>query len=373
MSGRVLFLCPHLPHPNAPQAGQRVAWHNLCALAGRHTVDLLLVVNRWELRAGLPDWPTGVDEVHILPVGPLSKASAVLRHLGRISPKLATRCTTAARARLDSLQRRYQYDRAWLEFTEMGGLRDRIAAGTSVTVSVHDVLLQWALRRGGLTHWLVPGLYRDERRLLAGVDHVSCLNAKDAGLLTGLYGLSQISVVPPVLGDFVARVQRDAHTVVPDSLLFWGAMDRRENALAIEQFLAQAWPVIRAARPEARLAVVGSRPPAWLQSRHGRDGIVVTGFVEDPAPHFATAALGIAPLAEGAGVKLKVLEMLACGLQVVTTDVGAEGIPPQDGLYITPPARFAAAVLERLGQQSHATLQRAGEHISLADAAHRSQ
>src|SRR5258708_30935059 len=64
----------------------------------------------------------------------------------------------------------------------------------------------------------------------------------------------------------------------------------------------------------------------------GRQGVVVTGLVDDVKHYLARAMISIAPLFVGTGTKLKILEALGAGLPVVTTTIGIEGIEAKDGI-----------------------------------------
>lgn len=75
----------------------------------------------------------------------------------------------------------------------------------------------------------------------------------------------------------------------------------------------------------------------------------VVGYVPDLTPYFESLRLTVAPLRYGAGVKGKINQSLAHGVPVVTTAIGAEGIPGRDGeefLVADAPADFARRVVE---------------------------
>jgi glycosyltransferase involved in cell wall biosynthesis len=117
---------------------------------------------------------------------------------------------------------------------------------------------------------------------------------------------------------------------------------------AAEWLVREILPRIRAAVPEARLALVGSKPSDAVVAL-ANDVVEVTGFVPDDelARRYAGARVVLAPLRFGAGVKLKVIEALAEGVPVVTTPVGAEGIEGLDAVIDvadTPEALAAAAI-----------------------------
>ncbi|MBE0565484.1 MAG: glycosyltransferase family 4 protein, partial [Krumholzibacteria bacterium] len=140
----------------------------------------------------------------------------------------------------------------------------------------------------------------------------------------------------------------------PESHLFVASFAHRPNRLAAELLVTRIWPLVRAARPHARLLLAGrgSRtflaglPPAAVGP-----GVTALGFVDDLTDLYRGAAVVAAPLPEGGGIKIKILEALARGVPVVTTPVGAEGITAEaDGAAVIAPAdeRFAAALVGAL-------------------------
>jgi glycosyltransferase involved in cell wall biosynthesis len=104
-------------------------------------------------------------------------------------------------------------------------------------------------------------------------------------------------------------------------------MDWYPNEDAMLYFIDTILPAIRRSVPEVSLSVVGRNPSERLLSTAARAGVHVTGTVEDVRPHLARAAISIVPLRVGGGTRLKIFEALAMGKAVVSTTVGAEGLP----------------------------------------------
>ena len=139
----------------------------------------------------------------------------------------------------------------------------------------------------------------------------------------------------------------------PDSLVFTGSMDWMPNEDGILYFVETILPLIRKQRPTAKLWVVGRKPGRKIQALAEADpGIEVTGRVEDIRPYIAKGAVYVVPLRVGGGTRLKIFEAMAMGKAVVSTAIGAEGLPVNSGADIVladQPNHFADAVCRLLG------------------------
>jgi len=134
-------------------------------------------------------------------------------------------------------------------------------------------------------------------------------------------------------------------------LLFTGKMDYRPNVDAVLWFADEIFPLIKAQRPQTTLAVVGQKPHVRLARLHEMDGITVTGWVESVRPYLAQASVMIMPFRVGSGTRLKLIEAMAAGKAVVSTRIGAEGFPVENGRHLIladEPVQFAQSVLALL-------------------------
>jgi glycosyltransferase involved in cell wall biosynthesis len=95
-------------------------------------------------------------------------------------------------------------------------------------------------------------------------------------------------------------------------------------------FARDVWPRIRARRPDAEFAIVGSSPTAAIRRLASTDaGIFVTGKVEAVQSYLWGAAVSVVPLLTARGVQTKVLEAVAAGLPVVMTSSVHGGLPEE--------------------------------------------
>jgi glycosyltransferase involved in cell wall biosynthesis len=139
---------------------------------------------------------------------------------------------------------------------------------------------------------------------------------------------------------------------IPDSLVFTGSMDWLPNEDAIFYFVEAIFPLIKQQLPSVSLEVVGRNPSRKLQGLlEAEKAVRLTGWVEDIRPFLARGAACIVPLRIGGGTRLKIFEAMAMGKAVISTTVGAEGLPVQDGeniLLADTPKHFAESVVSLL-------------------------
>lgn len=121
-----------------------------------------------------------------------------------------------------------------------------------------------------------------------------------------------------------------AHSVAPVEaacdVVFVGAMDYRANVDAVREFTSEVWPKIRAAAPGASFAVVGANPSAKIRALDGKNGVTVTGRVDDVRPWLTQAKIIVAPMRIARGLQNKVLEAMAMAKPVVGTTEAMIGI-----------------------------------------------
>lgn len=130
-------------------------------------------------------------------------------------------------------------------------------------------------------------------------------------------------------------------------IAFMGGFGHPPNREAMDWFVAEVMPPLRAARPDLELHVWGSRMPDDV--RWGEvDGVVVRGFAPSLDEVFDGCRVFVAPLRSGAGIKGKVLDSVARGVPTVLSPVAAEGTGLVDGvstLLATTPAGWVERIV----------------------------
>lgn len=184
--------------------------------------------------------------------------------------------------------------------------------------------------------------------------HVLAVSEPDRALLQEL---SQTSVTVVENGiDTAPYVQLPRNQELGEyALVFTGTMDYRPNVDAVLWFSEAILPAIVAQFPEVRFYVVGQRPHARLDPLRENPHVVITGAVPEITPYLQGAQVYVAPLRMGSGTRFKLLEAMAAGCGVVSTEIGAQGLGVQSGrdmLLADTPADFAKGVNNLLTDES---------------------
>jgi glycosyltransferase involved in cell wall biosynthesis len=125
------------------------------------------------------------------------------------------------------------------------------------------------------------------------------------------------------------------------------------NQEGLRWFVKKVWPAVLLAKPEARFIVVGQGSEAFQLELSTEERVEFAGRVPDIISYYRQARCAVAPILEGGGSRLKVLEAMAQYVPLVSTSKGAEGIDYDDSLWIADqPEEFAKAVIRCLSDST---------------------
>jgi polysaccharide biosynthesis protein PslH len=184
-------------------------------------------------------------------------------------------------------------------------------------------------------------------------DQVIAVSRADRETIKQEYDVPRVSDVPTGVDTEFFHPRGAEHD--PHNLVFTGSMDWLPNEEAIRYFIEQILPLIKREAPNVTLTVVGRNPYPALVDLSKRDpSIVVTGRVEDVRPYMERAAAYVVPLRIGGGTRLKIFEAMAMEKPIVSTTVGAEGLPvshESELILADTPEDFARAVVRVLSDR----------------------
>jgi sugar transferase (PEP-CTERM/EpsH1 system associated) len=198
-------------------------------------------------------------------------------------------------------------------------------------------------------------MLRFERQTLARFDGVLVVSEADRRTFERLYPGAirrPAHVVPTGVDTGYFRPAEPCSSPESRSIVFTGSMDWLPNEDAMVLFCREMLPLIRRTVPDVTVSIVGRAPTPTVTALARQHGVIVTGRVDDVRPFVRDAAVYVVPLRIGGGTRLKIFEAMAMGKAVVSTAIGAEGLPVTDGehlLLADEPRAFADAVVRLLG------------------------
>lgn len=340
---KILFLSRCVPH-HAVTGGHVIVYQRIRRLAARgHQVGLVAFGDDDE-RPLAGELKPLLSDLDLLPPprrGPV--VHRVARMFGSPVPTYfhALRSREFMR-RVGDVVQQSGYEVVVAEFSAMGQylyhnpylpvVRKVISCHFSVAANYQQMANLMKFRPRGILSAisLWRGLGRYEMDMYRSVDRVLVLTAKERmGLLREGAGL-RLSVVPAGVDTeyFAPRPDAERDPIV----LFSGHFADESNRDAVRWFATHVWPLVRSQHPGVRFMVVGPGVTPLLRDLMRRDpSMVITGEVSDLRPYLHRAQVYVCPVRLGSGMRVKVLEAMAAGVPVVTTTLGAEGIPIQPG------------------------------------------
>ncbi len=358
---RVVIVDEELPYP--PTSGKRIRTLNLIRrLARRHQLTYLCHRNADPEEARQAEAFFQSQGIATVMVDRAVPPKSGLRFYARLAANLlsplpysvASHTSVALRQALRDHAARHPVDLWHCEWTPYAESLRAVPDGRRLVMAHNVESLIWQryaeTEPDPLKRWYIRRQWRKfesfERRAFAEADRTVAVSGEDAALVRR-FGGRAVDVVDNGVDTGYFRPTGEAREA--GRILFLGSLDWRPNLDAVALLVDQVFPEVRRQEPAACLSLVGRNPPAWLRSRvAGLEGVALHANVADVRPHLHRSGVLAVPLRIGGGSRLKILEALACGLPVVATRVGAEGLclVPDKHLAVVPgPADMAAALV----------------------------
>lgn len=367
---RVLYITPYLPNNLRTRP-----LYLLKALVPHHDITLLTPVFSAEEDAeasSLRDQLPGLQVVSVR----LSKLAGICHSLLALPRRLPMQARYCYSREMIEVARRLvksgQFDLVHIEHFRAAYLGQELASlDVPIVYDAVDsisLLVSRTLRHGPLKNRLVSRVElsatrRYEAGLLSGhlFQGVCATSQEDAGALEELAGLKPgaVRVIPNGVDLTIFSPPASAEKREPDTVVFSGKMSYHANAAAAQYLVKEIWPRVRMLRHNARLWIVGSRPPADLQALSGQHGIEVTGYVPEVSVYLRQASVAVAPMPYSVGIQNKVLEAMACATPVVATASINRAIAARTGqeICLVEPGRadeFARQIVQLLQEPARA-------------------
>lgn len=132
-----------------------------------------------------------------------------------------------------------------------------------------------------------------------------------------------------------------------DEIAFSGNMEYEPNHTAVRWFASNVWPELRSRNPNLIWRLIGRNERAVHPLVSTDPRVSLTGPVPDAIAELARARAAVVPIQAGSGTRIKIIEAWAAGIPVISTTIGAEGLPYTPGehlLIADTPAEFLLSI-----------------------------
>jgi len=356
---KILFICKEFPHSKVI-GGPIIIYNRLKYFSKNHTVSLAAFFKEEEKKY-ISSVEPFCHDLQLVPLPPKRSAlkaswdffmSSVPHYFLRVHGSRRMAETIAGMVRKD------RYDFVIAEYSVMGQFlyRNTLLPPVRRVISVHECY--YLARHKAYRHSQLgfeklkeainlKGLKKYEFNMYKNADKVLTLTPQGKEELLKIDPELDIAVVPHGVdtNDFSFSEPKEKKK----SIVFVGNYLHYPNVDAVLFFFNEIWPLLKSRLPEVKFIVVGQAPPPEIQSLSQDEAITVTGRVDDVRPFLKKGRVFICPVRLGGGFRGKILEAMAIGRPVVSTTLGAEGVPAQQReniILADKPEEFAQGILD---------------------------
>lgn len=343
MKKKIVWISPHLPYDNVKHAGGQI--HN-------YYINKLIDSDRFDVRLISFYWPYEIDDFTLNRRIPCDlfcyydkgikkflrnamDANRLLNPLDKYgNQKTLYNEVCIIKALKKYMKEGFVPDVIILQWTRVVLSIEKIKKifPSSKIVSIEEDVLLLSLKRkielckgfsAKIAELRFRNLEREEIKALLKSDLVITNNHKDENILKQ-YGVSEnVRVWAPFF-----HLCSNGKNQYSNVILFYGNMSRPENYMAVQWIIDKVLPLLEG--EDYVFKIIGANPPDFI-SNCSNDKVQVLGYVSDIESVFKNSLCMIAPLLLGAGIKIKVLEIMSASVPVLTNEIGIEGIPAVDG------------------------------------------
>ncbi|MBS1782274.1 MAG: glycosyltransferase [Bacteroidetes bacterium] len=187
-------------------------------------------------------------------------------------------------------------------------------------------------------------------------DYLLAITAADQEVIRQQVSPHKVAIVPIGISFEAIQGQKTKERWVGYHI---GAMDWLPNSEAISWFLDEVWPLLHKTIPTFEFYFAGRNMPGSFE-KFEQNGVTCAGEVSDAKDFISDKKILIVPLRSGGGIRVKILEAMAAGKVVISTDVGMQGIealePGQHYLLANTPEEFVRQIEWTINHQTDAEI-----------------
>lgn len=333
---KILMITPYLPYP-LYSGGQIRTFNLLKHLSKKHDITLFSFIRKAEEREYIPTLKKYVSGVEVFMKRPPWSPTSLLLSAGSVYPLVV--CMYLKKEIKEKIKKKISAEHFDLIHAETFYVMPDIPENSIPTILVEQTIEYLVYKhytesiRFSPLKWLmdydVTKIKYWEDSFWKKSDRVVAMSESDKQEMKKNRPRLHVDLVPNGVDTRFFQVKRKTGSADNKTILFVGNFKWLQNREAVDILIKKIWPLILAKLPGAKLWIVGRFPPAGIINA-GIRSVKVSSDIQDIRNAYYNSDVLLAPIYGPGGTRYKILESMACGLPVVTTTTGIEGIDASD-------------------------------------------
>jgi len=333
------MLVPYLPNPTT--SGGQTRWYNIIKyLSKRHEITLFSLIKDEKEKRFIPELKKYCKKVKVFyrSRSPWSLRNIVLSIFTPFPLLVARNWSFEERKSLKEEIKAEDFDLIHTEtFYVMPHLTKTEIPIVQVEQTIwHEVYKHHVLRN--IPFFLRPLFMLDvykilllERYYWKRADMLVAVSEEDRKKIMELVPGVEVGIIPNGVDTSYYSGKKFAKDKPPRILYGVANFEWLQNREAAEVLIKKILPEIRKSIPEAKVWIVGRKIPKWILNWNKVSEVIATENIKDSREAYCRSTIMVAPIMGTGGTRLKILEAMASGLPVVSTESGVAGLKTTDG------------------------------------------
>lgn len=314
MKEKILFLTAYVP--NKAAAGEKNTMIMLNDLASCYDIDLIYFKYGWE-KEYIPE-RRNVNTVLNICNSTVVKLKNICNY-PFVHPTFSIRFSWFIVRKIRKLLKKNDYKAVMFNHSNMFLYGRYIDESIPKILLCHDVIAQRVLRSSSFLMQKIC-IYSERMSLNLPNARIFSFSQKDCDLIKQIYH-KEANLCLDYIDEQIVNKSPDE---VGDYFTMFGDWRRKENAEGALWFINTVGPLLK---NPVHIKIIGREFPKDIKNVASNLKLEILGFIDDPYEILSQSKALISPLFMGAGIKVKVIESLACGVPVIGTDIAFEGLP----------------------------------------------
>lgn len=311
---KILYITAYVPHKAA--AGEKNTMLMLNDLSEKYDIDLIYF--KYNFDAPYKPKRQNINVIEIFRNSKLLKIWGIT-NFPFIHPVFSIRFSWFKLLKIKKHIKSNQYKVIILNHSNVFYYGKFMPNNTPKLLLAHDVIIQRAQRS---SNWIMQKIchYSENMCFRLKNSHIFSFSQKDVDIINKEYSLQAKVCLDYIDPDIINKQTK----CIQNYFMMFGDWTRKENYEGAVWFIEKVSPLLK---KETYIKIVGRKfPTDKIYNTNPLVHYEVMGFIDDPYKLLSESKALLSPLFHGAGIKVKVVESLACGTPVIGSDIAFEGI-----------------------------------------------